>query len=550
MSELNELGLSAGIVAAARAAGYAAATPLQVAAIPVLRRGGNAVLHASAGSGVTAAVGMPLLDRLAEAANPGSVRALVLTPTAERAEEVAAGLAVLAVATGVAVRSVGAGWRTAGADVLVATPTQALGLVQDSTLKLEAVQTLAIIDAAEQFVLGLGEKLEMLIPLVPRDAQRIVTSGELTDPVEKLIEAHARRALTIPARPADPHGTHEREPMGQIGYVVVQEEDKLEMVARLLESVDEHALTYARTAERAAHIRAELERRGIITTSATVRVVAFGHVPDSDVVRVISYDVPFSAGELRTHHQQGGTVLVTPHELKHLQRIAGELPFTLKHRRARDIERDTLDAFRASIRTAFETEDLSAMMLILEPLLEERSADEVAAALCALLRRRSPVAAPTAETGASAAAAARSSSGATFTRLFVSIGTRDNVRPGDLVGAITGEAGIKGDQVGRVDIRDTFSVVEVAAAAADKVIRALNGTTMRGRSLRVDYDRKSGASNEERRGAPGAARGAMGDRAPRDRPPRDGAPRDRPPRDGPARDRPPRDGPPRRPRER
>jgi ATP-dependent RNA helicase DeaD len=78
-----------------------------------------------------------------------------------------------------------------------------------------------------------------------------------------------------------------------------------------------------------------------------------------------------------------------------------------------------------------------------------------------------------------------------FVRLFVSAGTRDNIRPGDLVGAITGEAGVKGEQVGKIELRDTFAVVEVAADVADRVIRALNGTTLRGRSLRVDFDRKA-----------------------------------------------------------
>jgi ATP-dependent RNA helicase DeaD len=55
--------------------------------------------------------------------------------------------------------------------------------------------------------------------------------------------------------------------------------------------------------------------------------------------------------------------------------------------------------------------------------------------------------------------------------------------------------------VGRVDIRESFAVVEVASAVAERVIRALNGTTMRGRSLRVDFDRKN-AGGPAREGRP------------------------------------------------
>ena len=68
-----------------------------------------------------------------------------------------------------------------------------------------------------------------------------------------------------------------------------------------------------------------------------------------------------------------------------------------------------------------------------------------------------------------------------WVRLFVSAGQRDNVRPGDLVGAITGEAGITGEEVGRIEIRDTFSIVEVAADAAATA-------TIAGNPEHPDYD--------------------------------------------------------------
>jgi ATP-dependent RNA helicase DeaD len=525
-----ELGLGDGIRAAARAAGYAAPTPLQAAAIPVLRRGGNVLLHASAGAGVTAAFGLALLDRLVEgAAEASGPRALVLAPTPERAEAVAEGLAALAGPTGITVRAAGAGWKPGG-DIVVMTPAQALRTVQESALKLESVQTLVVLDASELYTLGYGETLELLIPLVPRTAQRVVTSTAVTPAVEQLVEAHARRALTVPSRPADPAATRAQEPIGQIGYLVVQEDAKPALLARLFEHVDEQGIVFARTAARAERVAAALARRGIGVEdgAGAVRAVGFDSVPAPSADRVVSYDVPFSAEQLRAIHANGGTVLVTPLELPHLQRIAAEVPFTLKHRRARGGERDALDAFRATIRGALETEDLDAQLLVLQPLLEERSAEEIAAALSGLLRRRIPAPAAPAD---AVAGAPPPSAPATFTRLFVSIGSRDNIRPGDLVGAITGEAGIKGDQVGRIDIRDTFSVVEIAASVADRVIRALNGTTMRGRSLRVDYDRKSGVG-EERRPAPrgpgpgrsepsGRGAGAGRGSAPRRRPPAD-----------------------------
>jgi ATP-dependent RNA helicase DeaD len=197
-------------------------------------------------------------------------------------------------------------------------------------------------------------------------------------------------------------------------------------------------------------------------------------------------------------------------------------------------------------------------MAVLDPLFNEFSPAEIAAALSALVRKRvAPRTAANAAAPTAAGAPRPASAEAGFVRLFISIGNRDNIRAGDLVGALTGEAGITGDQVGKIDIRDTFTVVEVSTAVADRIIRAMNGTTMRGRSLRVDYDRKGTAGAREGGGREGGAgsRGGAGARGgPRERPSAGGmrdhaarGPRDaaRPGPRGPARGR-PGDSPPRR----
>src|SRR5690606_30561210 len=159
----------------------------------------------------------------------------------------------------------------------------------------------------------------------------------------------------------------------------------------------------------------------------------------------------FSAEELERIHAGGGTVLVTTAELDHLRRIATEASFALKQRRHRPVDVAEIEAFRSAVRTALDAEDIDAQLLVLEPLLEDHSAEEIAGALSALLRRRTPAAVPAAPSAAvqtvAGAPPAEATSGG-FTRLFISIGERDNIRPGDLVGAITGEARIKGDQVG------------------------------------------------------------------------------------------------------
>jgi ATP-dependent RNA helicase DeaD len=110
-------------------------------------------------------------------------------------------------------------------------------------------------------------------------------------------------------------------------------------------------------------------------------------------------------------------------------------------------------------------------MLLLEPLLEEFTPSQLAAAAAALLRERLPDAPPQPLPA--------------WTRLYFGVGRRDGVRPADLVGAITGETRVTGEQVGRIEIRDTHCSVEVAASVADQVIKGLATTTIRGRPANV-----------------------------------------------------------------
>jgi ATP-dependent RNA helicase DeaD len=74
-------------------------------------------------------------------------------------------------------------------------------------------------------------------------------------------------------------------------------------------------------------------------------------------------------------------------------------------------------------------------------------------------------------------------------RLFVGVGRDAGIRPGDLVGAITGETGLKGRDVGSIEIHQRFALVEVPESAADEVVQALRATMIKGRKATVRRDR-------------------------------------------------------------
>ena len=137
----------------------------------------------------------------------------------------------------------------------------------------------------------------------------------------------------------------------------------------------------------------------------------------------------------------------------------------------------------AKIEARLEEGRLEPYALLVEELLQDRDAAELAAAALALWTEARPSGTGPAD-GASAAPGARS-----WAKLFLTVGDRDGVRTGDLLGAITGEAGVSSESVGKIDLRESHSIIEVDSQVADQIIKAVNGTSIRGRSVRVDYDR-------------------------------------------------------------
>ena len=503
MPLIAELGLDPRLAAAAAAQGWTEATPLQAAAIPVLRRGGNVVLHASSGAGVSGAYALPLLDRLIQSPGAEHARALVLAPSPDGAARIAALLATLGSGVGVRVRALLDGWRHDGGDVVVATAGAALSALEASQLKLEAVQLLVLADLDVIYRLGGEAAVNTLTPLVPRDGQRMISAAELTPEIEHYVEAHARRALTIPARPADVRERVTPQASGTLRYVIVPETQKHDALVRLLQvRPDPGAIVVTRSEAGAAGLRVLLAQRGLSGGAGSgLRVESAQNAPATGAD--ISFDVPFDAELLRSLHRKGGLVVVLPREAAHLRRIAAEAGLALQAERLEAAGGEAIAEYRRVVHQAVHDEDTAAQITLLEPLFDEFSAAEVAAALSALLRRRQP---PPAVARPAAGGQPPEAAATSFVRLFISLGTRDGIRPADLVGAITGEAGIKGEQVGKIEIRETFSVVEIVTGVADKVIRTLNGTTLRGRSVRVDYDRKSSGPPVERRASGTGAR--------------------------------------------
>jgi len=503
-----------------------------------LRRGGNLAARASAGSRKTLAYTLGILDRIrAEGSGEEDeeeeqqLRVLILTPPGE-AERLALSMVPYAQAVGLQVAVPGGAWGTplSEAHVVIAGVGPLMQAIQASELKLDHLEAAVIDGGAVILDLGEWEKVDAVLDLAPRDAQRVVFSSAFPEEVEDLVARRVKRAIRYPPEPAlaedRAQPTH-----GEIGFVLATEREKLDLLTRQLGGSREPGappIIFCRSDERAADLAERLAIRGFLVGSADdedadVAVAAAGvsrsellEEADGEVGQTISYDVPPDADTLTSRHSgdPNAVVLVEPRELAHLREIASQAGFRVRSAPLPDqrpAATADIESFRAELRQAIREEDLTPQMLLLEPLFEEFTAGEIAAAATALLRSRrrrplppTPTEAPPAtlapQRPAEAASAPTGPAPVTWARLFVSVGSRDDVRPGDLVGTLAGEADIPGSRIGKIEIRDSFSIVEVQADVAEKVIRAVNGKTLKGRSLRVDFDRGGPARRPPTRG--------------------------------------------------
>jgi ATP-dependent RNA helicase DeaD len=471
----------------------------------------------------------PALERVAPDAD--STQLLVITPDADTAlavAEVARAISDRSPAPVVPITSAARGARLVGSramPALAATPSAVVSLLRSASLKLDAVRAVVVTWADEIVTAREDEALEVVFAELPKEASRVVVTDELTPEVEAFIERHLRRASRMGA-------AESAEPATDIPirYVTTSITGRRGALRRLLDELDPpSAVVVANDAGGAGEARQAVAALGYVGEE-TVRVVTEPLAEPTALV--VLYDLPTSAtdfAQFAAAEVASVVALVTPRQVPALRRLtAGPVePLDLSQAPAKARARDERlrSALRAELQAGFPAREIMA----LEPLLAEFDGLEVAAAALRLFERERAQTPPRrVETPRPAARASEErpaadrperSSGprgqAGFTRIVLSVGDRDGVRPGDLVGAITGETGITSDRIGKLDIRDTHTIAEVASSDAEAVIEKMNGVSMKGRriSARVDDRPAPRARDGGREGRGGPREGRSGPRA-------------------------------------
>ncbi|MEO7085215.1 MAG: DbpA RNA binding domain-containing protein [Gemmatimonadaceae bacterium] len=381
------------------------------------------------------------------------------------------------------------------AQVLAGTPDTIVDLLRGAAVKLDTVRAVCIAWADELLThSSAGGDLETLMAELPKDGSRTVVVAETNPEIEELLERYARRARRIAAPVAD------TDTPVSLEYISVSAHSRLSALRRLLDESDpKSAVVFVRDDDATTEVSDLLRALGYAGANAAIRI-GITAVPDTELV--VLFDLPASRAELREAVAGAArtVALIQPRQLSSLRALSagGSLkPIALPDPGTRARERE--HRIRAELSAALAKGQFGRELLALEPLLDEYDGIEIAAAALQLLDRARSSRAAVAPPSTPPPPGQRPTGD--LVRLFVNVGSRDNVRPADLVGAMSNHAGISSADLGKVDVRESHSIVEVAPRVVETVIENVTGVSIRGRRavVRRDEERPRRERETERR---------------------------------------------------
>jgi ATP-dependent RNA helicase DeaD len=537
-TEFQAFSLHPALMQAVDELGYESPTPIQERAIPALMSGRDVLGQAQTGTGKTAAFALPMLHGLDTDDAHEHVQGLVVAPTRELAIQVAKAIYEYGQHRGVRVLAVYGGQSYShqisrlqrGVDIVIGTPGRMLDLIRKNVLDLSAVRYLVLDEADEMLSMGFIEDIEAILSETPSTRQTALFSATLPEPIRRLADRYMStpEAITINPKRLTVAETEQR-------YYVVNEEDKLAALTRLLETEDmTSALVFTRTKVRASELADALLARGIQTEAlhgdlsqparetvmnrfrrgqVTVLVatdVAARGLDIDDVSHVVNYDMPFDP-EIYVHRigrtgragKSGiALMLATPRERRRLQEIEA---FTMqpiaraKLPSAADILARRDAQFLLKMGGQLEGELGNEHALVAQMVAAGYAVSDIAAAAIRLARaqeQQRPIeeirevpARPQRhakfeeklEHHPKRAPRRKGEREPGMVRLWLNVGAAHGIRPRDIVGAIAGETGIPGRAIGPIEIQPQQTFVDVAERHAGQVLHKMKHWKVRGR---------------------------------------------------------------------
>ena len=542
MKTFEELGVSEEIRRAIEELGFEQPMPVQEAVIPYLLGNGNDVIAlAQTGTGKTAAYGIPVLQKVDPTQK--ETQALILSPTRELCLQIADdlsdfskyidGLHVAAVYGGASIEMQSRQLRK-GAQIIVATPGRLIDLMKRGVAKLDTVNNVVLDEADEMLNMGFSESINAIFEGVPSDRNTLLFSATMSREIEKIAKSylHDYKEIVVGSR------NEGAEKVNHI-YYMVHAKDKYLALKRIVDYYPSiFAIIFCRTKVETQEIADKLIRDGYnaealhgdlsqqqrdltmqkfrqhnVQFLVATDVAARGLDVD-DLTHVINYGLPDDI-ESYTHRSgrtgragKKGTSISIIHsreryKVKAIEKIIqkdfvdGTLPAAkdicskqlykvMDQILKVDVNEEEIEPFLKDIYRHFEYIDKEDIIKKIISMTFNRFLEYYANApeIEKPSGKRSDREGERSSRGERNRKTPRTPE-ADYKRLFINLGKDDGFYPGEVMQFIN--KNVHGRQaVGHIDLLGKFSYIEVPEKDANKVMKALNGTTYKGREVRCN----------------------------------------------------------------
>lgn len=456
MSSFNDFGLSSAMRANLEQLGFEKPTEIQEKALPPGLSGKDVIAMAKTGSGKTAAFGISLIERL----NPGlfAVQSLVLCPTRELADQVAKALRELARARdnvkiltlcgGVAIGPQ-IGSLSHGAHIVVGTPGRIQDHLHKETLSLARLKTVVLDEADRMLDMGFQDAMEDILSKTPSFRQTLMFSATWPAPIRELSKQYQKDPVDVRAE-----ATGENPDIEELFYEVSPQLKRDAVVALLSARQPESCIVFCTTKQQCDEMADDLGGQGFSA------LALHGGLDQKDRDSVL----------VRFGNQSCSILVATDVAARGLD--IKSLPLVINAEPARDPEVHTHRigrTGRAGEQGHAVTFCTPAQGHKVSRLESERGRSVVWGGTESLMATPVKPVVPAMRT------------------LCIAGGRKDKIRPGDVLGALTGEAGIPGSAVGKIDLFDHQCFVAVEKSQAARALSRLESGRVKGRKIRVRY---------------------------------------------------------------
>ena len=520
----EEMGLSEEIQKAVRYMGFEEASPIQAKAIPAMISGIDLIGQAQTGTGKTAAFGIPILEKVDPKLK--KLQAIVLCPTRELAIQVADeirnlsrymhGIKVLPIYGGQdivkQIRSL-----KSGTQIVIGTPGRVMDHMRRKTMKLDFVHTVVLDEADEMLNMGFREDIEFVLSGVPEERQTVLFSATMPKPIMEITKKFQNNAKVIKVTKKEL-----TVPNIEQYYYDVKPKKKEEVLSRLLDIYSPRlSVVFCNTKKQvdllvnallgrgyfAAGLHGDMKQeqrdrvmQGFRTGKTEILVatdVAARGIDVDEVEAVFNYDLPqddeyyvHRIGRTGRAGREGRAFSFVSgkevYKLKEIQRYCKTKIYAQKVPSLNDVANTKMENILDDVERVIEQEDLDMMINAIEERVNnsEFTAMDMAAAFLKICCGMTEDNKNTEENDWEFGDTGAGEDG--MVRLFINIGKKQRVRPGDILGAIGGESGMDGKLIGTIDMYDKYTFVEVPREYAREVLNAMKNVKIKGKTVAVE----------------------------------------------------------------